>query len=58
MMKRTALLLVLPALCAAQPYFAREVTVNGSGMVRLEDAGRNMEVQGEREEPVVASRIG
>ena len=43
-MKRSAALFLLPALCAAQPYSARKTTVDGAEMVRLEDAGRKIQV--------------
>ena len=42
--RRSVLLLLLPALCAAQPYSAKKITLDGTEMVRLEDAGRKMEV--------------
>jgi aldose 1-epimerase len=43
-MKHAALLILLAAACGAQPYSARKVVVDGDEMVRLEDAGRKIEV--------------
>jgi aldose 1-epimerase len=43
-MKHAALLILLPALCGAQPYSARKIMVDGAEMIRLEDARRKIEV--------------